>query len=322
MSTIDRMANIWRTSRPFAWLLILVTASILITSALTGAVGREPNRLDEMAATLKQAGFTKLEFAALWLSANLLHSSTANMRMGDRLTDQFQTESALHYYFPAVFRFPSLGLDAGKQTLKYATTDEDMNLAANYLESAAILADSAEAYRILGHLILTASWKPACKKWLRAFHYFEEGAKRGDAYAQLIVALAYIGDTGIPKSYKGFLANMILAERSYIKSVATIATQALARFPDTFPLTTGKTSRQNRYLSEKEARALLRDALNLGMQNFDYLKYRSDLHPEFCKARPIQKCNPPQWQCANNNLSILYRISWTNGSSHFDKAKL
>ena len=223
--------------------------------------GERPTRLDEIAIDQSIDGHATLAYALFRLSA-LMHSPNAEMWLGTRLADKGRVKEAWKYYFAAVYRFPDFGLKAGIKTLHHAATDEDFGLAATYLTRAAVLADSAEAYRLLGYIVL-ARGNPSCARWLKALKYFGKAAERGNAHAQLIVAVAKLPAIGIQNNYEQFLAYLLSARHSRDRQVAELADDIVDRLPDTVPLNPANVRLWDLYPSRDEAQALLAQALML-----------------------------------------------------------
>lgn len=181
----------------------------------------EPSILDDLAMSLDTRGHEQLASALFRLSA-VFRSPVAEVQIGDELTAKGKPEAAWDYYFDAVYRYPSLGLHAGKETISHGSSRRDLELAATYLERAAILANQGEAYRLLGAIELHGYWV-SCADFRKALKYFQAGAKLGDTPSQLVMGIAYATGYGVPSDRKRGYAYLVQAESGNVPASAALA---------------------------------------------------------------------------------------------------
>lgn len=207
-----------------SWYAMLMT---LIGIVFSPEPGRHPNGLDMRAKQLALAGHDTLARIMWRMSATVLHSPHARMRLGEALTHQGRIEDAWDEYFPAVYSRPELGLEAGLQTLRHARTENEIGMAASYFDWATQSSHAAEAHRFLAHIALGAVRLPQDERLRRALREYRQAAELGDAEGRLVVGLASWLGIGMQQDKLLGCAWIMLAARSDDDAVAKMARIAI-----------------------------------------------------------------------------------------------
>ncbi len=215
-----------------AWIISCYGAAMMLTGA---ALSLSPgpgqwNALDNAAASLAASGHASLASLAWRVSAAMLHSTHARMRLGEELTRSGRLSEAWDYYFPAVYARPELGVEAALATLRHARTERDYGMAAGYLEWAIRSSRAAEARRLRARLVL-ASELPAGELMRRALREYRAAADLGDGEGRLVTGLALWLGAGVSRDRAAGYAWLILAVRGE-NGAARLAREAIASGED------------------------------------------------------------------------------------------
>jgi len=290
-------AMIWCRANWFT-LAVGIMSGVLINLALSANQGAALNRLDEIV-----LGMNADEFPASLLTfiSARLGSPHAELNRAEQLLSDGDSKAAYDLLFDATWKAPTLGLQAGKMALEYATTDDDVGHASSYLTRAAMLSDNAEADLLLGYIALGIQHKVKCSTWKQALHWFRKSAQQGNGTGQLITAYAYGLGRGIKQSRRISLGYLLIAEDNANQHITALAKEKLDRFA-VFILPNEKelrTTAWDPFPSAMQYSNWLAEILNEGMPDFDIFKAANPQSlPGFCPSEDIKDdCDPYKEAC-------------------------